>query len=323
MTVHPLPPGAFLIDKPKDLTSSDVVNRLKRVLVKKGCAPKNFKIGHGGTLDPFATGVLAVLVGEATKLADCYLHSTKSYSGRIRLGKRKDTGDLTGETVEEAPVPDWKIEQWEEQAKGFTLGTYWQTPPMYSAKKQGGQALHHLARQGIEVKREPILKRIDSFHLRSGDPGCLEFSVTCESGTYVRVLAEDLAAKAGTLAYLDRLERTSSSDLSLSQCDDLDSTLEKIEHGVPFPEFRNFLPLRTLASHLPRIELREFELGRIRSGVPAEIDRLVRLADQVDTRSRYLIAGIAGIPVALLERSIAGTPFRLQRIFNHEAPTPA
>ncbi len=323
MSPHPLPPGAFLIDKPKDLTSSDVVNRLKRVLIRKGCAPKNFKIGHGGTLDPFATGVLAVLVGEATKLADCYLHSTKSYSGRIRLGERKDTGDLTGETVESAPIPDWKIGQWQEQAEGFARSPYWQTPPMYSAKKQGGQALHHLARQGIEVKREPILKRIDSFQILSEDRGSLEFSVTCESGTYVRVLAEDLARKAGTLAHLDRLERTASSDLRLSNCKSLDSTLQQIEDGIAFLDFSQFIPLNALATHLPRIELREFELPRIRSGVPAEVERLLIMADQAESRSRYLIAGMGGLPIALLERPDAEHPFRLQRIFVHETQNPA
>jgi tRNA pseudouridine55 synthase len=322
MSVQPLSPGAFLIDKPKDLTSSDVVNRLKRVLIRKGCAPKNFKIGHGGTLDPFATGVLAVLVGEATKLADCYLHSTKSYSGSIRLGERKDTGDLTGETVERASVPDWNLEQWRQQAGSFTLGGYWQTPPMYSAKKQGGKALHQLARKGIEVKREPILKRIDSFQILSGDSGGLEFSVTCESGTYVRVLAEDLAQKAGTLAHLDRLERTASSDLRLSDCDTLEATLERIEAEFPFPEFRNYVPLESLATHLPRIELKDFEISRIRSGVPSEIERLLAMADQTVSPSRYLIAGLRGTPVALLERPDGGHPFRLQRIFVHEAQNP-
>ncbi len=323
MSVHPLPPGAFLIDKPKDLTSSDVVNRLKRVLIRKGCAPKNFKIGHGGTLDPFATGVLAVLVGEATKLADCYLHSTKSYSGRIRLGERKDTGDLTGETLEQARVPDLNPEQWQELARHFALEPYWQTPPMYSAKKQGGRALHELARKGIEVKRDPILKRIDSFRILSKEQGSLEFSVTCESGTYVRVLAEDLARKAGTLAYLDRLERTASSDLQLSSCDSLDVCAQRIEDGVPFTDFKNFFPLDSLATHLPRIELKGFEIFRIRSGVPAEIERLLGMADQADSISRYMIAGVHGNPVALLERPDAGHPFRLQRIFVHETQNPA
>ncbi len=323
MSVQPLPPGAFLIDKPKDFTSSDVVNRLKRVLIRKGCAPKSFKIGHGGTLDPFATGVLAVLVGEATKLADCYLHSTKSYSGRIRLGERKDTGDLTGETLEQAPVPDLNPEQWQDLAKDFSLEPYWQTPPMYSAKKLGGQALHQLARKGIEVKRDPILKRIDSFRILSKEQGSLEFSVTCESGTYVRVLAEDLARKAGTLAYLDRLERTASSDLRLSSCDSLDISAQQIEEGVPFTDFKNFIPLGSLGTHLPRIELKGFELSRIRSGVPAEIERLLGMADRANSISRYLIAGVHGNPVALLERPDAGHPFRLQRIFVHETQNPA
>jgi tRNA pseudouridine55 synthase len=323
MMVQPLPPGAFLIDKPRDLTSSDVVNRLKRALIQRGCAPKGFKIGHGGTLDPFATGVLAVLVGEATKLADCYLHSTKSYSGRIRLGERKDTGDLTGETIDRAPVPGLELAQWRALAEAFTRTPYWQTPPMYSAKKQGGKALHQLARQGIEVRREPILKRIDSFSLNSLEKGCLEFVVTCESGTYVRVLAEDLASKAGTLAFLDRLERTASSDLTLSNCASLESTLLRIEQGTPFEEFPNFTALASIATHLPRIDLRDFELTRIRSGVPSEIERLTQFADRLETRSRYVIAGSEDHPVALLERPGAGHPFRLQRIFVHETQKPS
>jgi tRNA pseudouridine55 synthase len=314
-----VPSGALLVDKPEGLTSADVVHRIKIALRKNAGVPKSLKIGHGGTLDPFATGVLVILLGEATKLADCYLHSTKSYSGDIRLGELRDTGDLTGETIERGPAPEMPESDWQILADPFVLEPYWQTPPMYSAKKQGGKALHELARQGLDVHRDPILKRIDHFRVYPLGPALLGFEVTCESGTYVRVLAQDLARRAGTVAHLSRLHRTSSSDLRIEDCAPLATILEELEKNTPVGALPAFRPLGSIARHLPRLELIPFEIPRVQSGVPSEISRLIQRADQMNTRSRYLIAGTPSSPVALLERPDPDHPFRLQRIFVHES----
>ena len=320
MTPASLRSGAFLIDKPEGLTSSDVVTRLKVALVKAGYAPKGFKIGHGGTLDPFATGVLAVLTGEATKLADCYLHSVKSYEGLIRLGTATDTGDPTGEVTNSMPVPPLSPTDWRSLTRRFVEETYWQTPPMYSSKKIGGRSLHSLARKGEVVEREAILKRIECFEVTPDGTEFLRFEVRCESGTYVRVLAEDLAKSAGTVAHLEALRRTASSDLALSKAGTLDGTLKSIGEKLPLESLSHFIPLSDLASHLPRIPLHPEQADRLRNGVVAEVRSLTLRADALDSPARFMIATVISEPVALLERSGPEEPFRLQRIFHGQNP---
>jgi tRNA pseudouridine55 synthase len=308
--------GAILIDKPEGMTSSDVVTKLKWAFVNHGYAPKGFKIGHGGTLDPFATGVLAVFFGEATKLADAYLHSVKAYSGKISLGSRTDTGDLTGEVVETLPVPAQSLADWQQLANVFTRGDYFQTPPMYSAKKVGGKALHQLARQGIEIEREAILKRIESFVLCDLGADRLNFETTCESGTYVRVLAEDLAKLAGTAAHLVTLRRIRSSDLQIDNCASLTETLTSIESKAPLESLKGHVRLESLGSHLPKLPVPNHAAVAIRNGTQAEIQRTLNAANGLNSISRYVLAESDGTLVALLERSNESTPFRLQRVFN-------
>jgi tRNA pseudouridine55 synthase len=308
--------GALLIDKPLQLTSSDVVTRLKWALINHGYAIKGFRIGHGGTLDPFATGVLAILFGEATKLADCYLHSVKAYSGLIQLGTSTETGDHTGAIKAQLPVPPLDLSQWQSLADQFVLTPYFQTPPMYSAKKKDGKALYELARQGIEIEREPILKKIDSFRLGEAAEKCLSFQVTCESGTYVRVLAEDLADHAHTVSHLLELRRTRSSDLLLENCSTLDETLQLLESGAELKLLKNFTPLSRLASHLPSIAVIDAEAAQIKQGQHRSIAQILSRASGENTSSRYLLVKLKGTPLALLERANLESPFRLQRVFN-------
>ena len=314
--------GAFWINKPAELTSSDVVVRLKIALTRNGYCEKGFKIGHGGTLDPFATGALVVLVGEATKLADTYLHSVKAYSGMIAVGNRTNTGDLTGEVVETLAVPSLNDEQWQVLADQFVAEDYWQTPPMYSAKKQDGRTLHSLARQGIEVERKAILKKISEFTVQKTPlTSELSFHVRCESGTYVRVIAEDLAKKAGTAAHLRTLIRTDSSDVSLTKCSDLETVMKLLEEKAPIENISAFHPLLDVATHLQTLTVTEIEATAMLQGQPHAVYSVIeKFVSDTRNNPRYFIARMAsGTPVALFERlseadSHLKPTYRLQRI---------
>jgi tRNA pseudouridine55 synthase len=191
--------GLVLIDKPEGLTSAEVVRRVKRRL--------GGKVGHLGTLDPFATGLLPLCLGEATKIAQFLNTADKRYAGVIQLGAATDTGDRTGQTVDRAPVPDLAHIDLAALAGRFT-GERLQTPPMYSALKRDGVPLYRLARRGMTVERTPRPVRIDRLTLDPVGTDRLAFDVACSKGTYVRVLAEDIGAALGTPAHLAALRRT-------------------------------------------------------------------------------------------------------------------
>jgi tRNA pseudouridine55 synthase len=190
--------GVLLVDKPEGMTSADVVRVVKRQL---GC-----KTGHLGTLDPFATGVLPLCIGEGTKIAQFLNAADKEYTGRIRLGSETDSGDVTGSVVRTAAVPELNASQLEEIARRF-LGESLQMPPMHSAIKQHGVPLYELARKGIAVERQPRRVRIDSLQLIADGPGAVAFHVACSKGTYIRVLAQDIAIALESVGHLEVLRR--------------------------------------------------------------------------------------------------------------------
>src|SRR5258706_10810754 len=165
------------------------------------------KVGHLGTLDPFASGLLPLCIGEATKVARFLLLEEKAYEGRIRLGRETDTLDGTGTTTATAPVPPLG-ESDLERARVTFVGTQQQTPPMYSALKRDGVPLYRLARKGVEVERMPREITIRALELCLTDETAIDFVVRCSKGTYVRVLAADLGRRLGTVAHLERLRRT-------------------------------------------------------------------------------------------------------------------
>jgi tRNA pseudouridine(55) synthase len=191
--------GLLLVDKPAGVTSADVVRVVKRRW--------RVKTGHLGTLDPFASGLLPICVGEGTKIAQFLNGADKAYVGEIRLGTRTDTGDPTGTVVETAPAYPIAVQDLERVRRRF-VGELRQTPPMYSALKRRGTPLYALARRGIEVERAPRCVHIHDLALILTEPTVLAFSVSCSKGTYVRVLAEDLAAALGTVGHLQSLRRT-------------------------------------------------------------------------------------------------------------------
>ncbi len=206
--------GVLLVDKPSGLTSHDVVYRLRRKLQMK-------KIGHAGTLDPMATGVLVMLIGKATRISQYLMSVDKVYEGEATLGVVTDSQDAEGEVMETRPVPGLTEAQVREVMKTF-LGDQYQTPPMHSAIKIGGVPLYKMARKGEEVEREPRFIRVAAFDLLTLALPKLTFDLHCTKGTYVRTIAHDLGQKLGCGAHLSALRRTSSGRFKIAQCLPLD-----------------------------------------------------------------------------------------------------
>src|SRR3954470_17660401 len=211
--------GVLLIDKPKGLTSHDVVYRLRRKLQMK-------KIGHAGTLDPMATGVLVMLIGKATRISQYLMSTDKIYEGEATLGIVTDSQDAEGDVMETRPVPELTEAKVREVMKTF-LGDQYQTPPMHSAIKIDGVKLYELARKGEVVEREPRFIRVAGFNLFSFTPPTLTFDLHCTKGTYVRTIAHDLGQKLGCGAHLSALRRTGSGKFTIGQCLPLDE-IEKL-----------------------------------------------------------------------------------------------
>jgi tRNA pseudouridine55 synthase len=208
--------GALLVHKHQGVSSFGIIELLQKPLYESGLKRKDLpKFGHGGTLDPFATGLLIVLVGKGVKLARYFLGSQKVYEGTIRFGETTIPGDPTAPISETSSHIPGSIEEVQTEAVRFCQEPYFQVPPMHSAKKVNGKPLYELARQGIEIEREPKLCQIGPFEILSYNSPHAQFRVHCSSGTYVRTLAKDLAKKLGTVALLDTLHRTSSGTFSI------------------------------------------------------------------------------------------------------------
>ena len=205
--------GVILVDKPQGMTSQQVVSKVKYLFKSPNHDSK--KAGHTGTLDPMATGLLPICMGEATKFSHYQLDADKSYQATILLGGQTDTGDADGQIVAQAPIPKFDDVLLDKVAQQF-LGVQQQIPPMYSALKKDGKKLYEYARAGIEVERAPrdiVIKAID---LKALDHEKIQLTVTCTKGTYVRVLGEDIAKAMGTLGHLTALRRTQVGDFKIN-----------------------------------------------------------------------------------------------------------
>ncbi len=223
--------GVLLVDKPGQHTSHDVIARLRGMLRTK-------KIGHAGTLDPMATGLLIVLVGKATRVSQFMISLDKEYEGTIELGKTTDSQDADGEVMETRPVPTLTEDDVRAAIKGF-LGDQYQMPPMFSAIKIGGVPLYKKARKGEEVAREPRFIRVMSWDLLSFQSPVITFRLRCSKGTYVRTLAHDLGNKLGCGAHLSSLRRTATDRFNVAQA----LTLDQIEK-LSLPEIqRKLIPV--------------------------------------------------------------------------------
>lgn len=217
--------GVILVDKPKGMTSQQVVSKVKYLFKSPNHDSK--KAGHTGTLDPMATGLLPICMGEATKFSHYQLDADKSYQATILLGSQTDTGDAEGQIVAQAPIPNFDTTLLDTVAQQF-LGAQQQIPPMYSALKKDGKKLYEYARAGIEIERAPRDITIKVINLEALDESHIQLTVTCTKGTYVRVLGEDIAKALGTLGHLTALRRTQVGDFSIDDAIAL-SVLEAIE----------------------------------------------------------------------------------------------
>jgi len=247
--------GFIVIDKPVGITSHDVVSRVRRILGTR-------KVGHTGTLDPFATGVLPVAVNDGTKAIPFLDEGIKCYEAVMRLGVTTDTLDITGTVQTETDSTSVGLEQFVEALSGFT-GSISQTPPMFSAIKQNGQPLYKLARKGIEVERKARQVEIIALELLSFTPPYASIKVTCSRGTYVRSLADDIGAKLGCGAVLQDLRRTVSGPFTMG----LAVSLEKLEDTAREGRLKTlFLSPHAALGHLADIELDDVACGKVRHG---------------------------------------------------------
>ncbi len=210
--------GAILIDKPAGPTSHDVVDAIRRRFGIK-------KVGHCGTLDPNATGLLIIVLGRGTKLSEKLMGDDKVYEGTVKFGEATDSYDCDGEITSTQPVPSLTLDQLNETAATF-IGDQMQTPPMVSAIKIKGVPLYKLARKGIEVPREPRLVHIYNCRFTNYEPPLGQFKVACTKGTYVRSIAHELGQKLGCGAHLTALHRSVSGKFDVADATKLDDVLK-------------------------------------------------------------------------------------------------
>jgi tRNA pseudouridine55 synthase len=210
--------GALLIDKPAGPTSHDVVDKIRRKFGIK-------KVGHCGTLDPNATGLLIIVLGRGTKLSERLMSDDKVYEGTIKFGEATDSYDCDGEITETKPVPPITLEQLNEACTPF-IGDIMQTPPMVSAIKKGGVPLYKLARKGIEVEREARLVHVYNFRFTNYTEPLGQFRLACTKGTYVRSVAHELGKNLGCGAHLTTLRRSVSGKFDVTDARPLDSILQ-------------------------------------------------------------------------------------------------
>lgn len=269
--------GALIVNKPAGMTSHDVVARVRKIIGER-------RVGHTGTLDPFATGVLVLLIGRATRLAQFLSGAQKEYEAVIRLGYETDTGDVTGARIEtESRAKARSMQSLRKEdvdaAMASLSGEIEQVPPMYSAKKIGGRKLYELARRGEEIQRQAVRVTIHEFELLSrdgelllinkDDSADLRVRVVCSAGTYIRTLAEDLGKTLGTGAHLAELQRTRAGSFGIEQAITLD---ELAESTSPNSLEELLIPSGEAVSHLPSIDLAEEDARQTVHGIDLRID---------------------------------------------------
>lgn len=247
--------GILLIDKPASMTSFDVVYK-----VRKACGERS--VGHTGTLDPQATGVLVLLLGKATKALPYLAKDKKEYVAGLKLGIRTETADIWGAVLEQRPVPEVSAAQLREVLNGF-LGKSMQRPPMVSAIKKNGRKLYEYAREGIEIERESRPIEIDEIELLSSQPD-IRFRAVCSAGTYVRSLCEDIAERLGTVGTMSSLVRMRAGGYSLKECQPLEEVLAGNWKLVSLKA--------GLQAVWPMIEVTEEMEKDIRNGKPLALD---------------------------------------------------
>ena len=266
------PSGVLLIDKPEGVTSHDVVGKVRRLYNTR-------RVGHTGTLDPMATGVLVVLIGRAAKAAEYLVSDSKAYRATLRLGITTDTEDTGGNTLSESDAipPAARVI---EVANSF-LGTIKQVPPMYSALKVGGRKLVDLARRGVEIEREAREITIHSITCTPIDEKNYALDVACSSGTYIRTLCADIGKALGCGGAMASLRRTQTGGFSLDDC----HTLAALEALAPEERLAVLIPTESLFAALPALRLPAFYEKLSRNGCEIYLKKL-GVSHPVGTRLR-------------------------------------
>jgi tRNA pseudouridine55 synthase len=302
--------GVILIDKPAGWTSHDVVNRMRRILGQRS-------VGHLGTLDPLATGVLPLVVGNLTRLAQFYTTSEKSYEGVIRFGFATDTYDADGDPLANPianpinnPRPvSLSLEQLQELAAGF-LGLTEQIPPPFSAKKIHGVPAYKLARKRQEVILKPVQVEIKEFVILSVEGDRATFRARVASGTYMRSVAHEMGQLLGCGAHLESLRRTAVAEFDITQA----HTLEEIESAQMANVDNFFVHPRQLLPQFPCVAADEPTVARIRSGRPINLPEL--------SRARHVKVFQGQRDLISIATRVAGTLFHPKIVFVSEQPIP-
>lgn len=273
--------GIICVNKPSGFTSFDVIAKLRGILRIK-------RLGHGGTLDPMATGVLPVFVGSATKACDIMPDNTKSYRAGFRLGETSDTQDVTGKTltISDKPV---SFEELEAVLPEFT-GNIMQLPPMYSAVQVGGKRLYDLARQGVEIERTPREIEVTALKLLRYDETMREgeLEINCGKGTYIRTIIHDIGEKLGCGGIMTALVRTSSGRFTLNDC----YTLEEIQQARDEDRLESLiLPIERVFEKLPMLRLNEAQTRMYRCGVKLDLNRVRGVTEDADSYRVYAFDG--------------------------------
>jgi tRNA pseudouridine55 synthase len=266
--------GVLVVDKPGGPTSHDIVDRVRRALGTR-------RVGHTGTLDPFATGVLPVCVGRATRLARFLSGGEKEYVATVRLGFATTTDDRTGEPLG-PPVPVETTPEALRAALHGLVGSFDQVPPAFSAKHVGGRRLYELARRGETVPRSATPVTVHALRLLAREGDTIEISVRCSAGTYVRALARDLGERLGTGGHLTALRRTRSGPFDLSQSVSGDDVAGAAERMIPLARLLLDLPAVTVAGEGRRLVGHGCELGPgdVVHGFPEGPVERVRVLDE-------------------------------------------
>ena len=281
--------GLLIIDKPAGITSHDVVSRVRRILKIK-------RVGHTGTLDPFATGVMVILVGQATRLAQFLDKDEKEYEAVVKFGFATDTGDATGSRVADNEMRGDEVASrvasvdWGDVFGNFR-GRIEQIPPMFSAKKIEGQKLYEHARKGKILERKPVAITISKLGLLDTACDSIRIRVVCSAGTYIRTLAEDIGSKIGIGAHLAELRRTRAGKFSIEHCLTLDQ-LENLDRLLAA-----LLGMSEAVSHLPILTLPDDRIERTNNGLSTRVLNTENFADgdavqMHDARGNLIAVGV-------------------------------
>jgi tRNA pseudouridine55 synthase len=294
--------GILLIDKPEGPSSTTIVRQVKTILQPR-------RIGHLGTLDPFASGLLPLGINEGTKIAGIFLSGSKTYRGVMTLGVQTDTQDATGKVVRVQPVTPFRDPELRALEQQFT-GDLLQIPPMFSALKQRGVRLYELARQGREVPREPRNVRVEMLRLRKLNGEQIEFEVTCSRGTYVRTLAADIGETLGCGAHVQSLRRVACDHLTVERA----ITPEEVNRLHAKGELP-LIALEVALNHIPAVSWDSRNVSRLRLG---QQDPLAHLERPRHGEKLLRIQNSEGQLAALAEwnETLAGGCWQLFRVFH-------